>query len=603
MDLLAYFRVLRRRWLIIIVCVLVGAGLGVASTLFDSKEAKTRTYYKATNTQIFDNSASSPVPSVVTNIDQVAVLVTSGSVPDQVAKALGTDEIGRQLAEQIVTTTNSVTTTVDITAVDADSRRATELADEFAKQIEASLVARDTAKYDKARDDLQKQLGDLKNTANGFLAQLAQQPRIPDFDTVQKQYDATQNEYYSVYGQLQSLTSAGAPTSRLSTLQKAQSIPIPQDEFRARMALGALGQNHIRADASGSTSSATEQLTAPANPSLFEDKTSRGLLGGFLGLLIGIGVALFADRLDHRIRTRRDAEDAFGLPVLAEIPVFSRSQAKSRELIAFSLPQSRAADAFRAVRTSLLFQQTSSQVGTPADPAPPVEGLYEAGPHEPLVVMVTSASPREGKTTTSANLAAVFAEAGDDVLIVNCDFRRPTIHQHFGVEDIPRTVQATDVPNLKIVTNVLSDPTANPAQIVAAQRQVVAAAKQRFSVIILDTAPMLTANDAIEAAGVATLVLLVARANVTTTDKAQRSMEILTRLEAPLGGAVLVASDQPTSDYYYYYQRGRMLPGRGKQKRPYKHPDARGETNGSATNGSSNGSSVPHEPASETPLS
>jgi Mrp family chromosome partitioning ATPase len=158
------------------------------------------------------------------------------------------------------------------------------------------------------------------------------------------------------------------------------------------------------------------------------------------------------------------------------------------------------------------------------------------------------------------------------------------------------------VPDLKIVTNVLSDPNANPAQIVAAQRQVVAAARQRFQVIILDTAPMLTANDAIEAAGVADLVLLVARANVTTADKAQRSIEILTRLEAPLGGVVLVASEQPTSDYYYYYQRGRMVPGRGKQKRPYGQVEPSGAPNGSSSNGSSsNGSSMPHEPAGETP--
>jgi capsular polysaccharide biosynthesis protein len=153
MDLLSYFRVLRRRWIIIVVCVIVGAGLGVASTLFDTKDAKTRTYYKATNTQIFDNSTSSPVPSVVSNIDQIAVLVTSGTVPDAVAKELGTDEIGRQLAEKIVTTTNSVTTTIDITAVDPNPRRATDLADEFAKQIEASLVARDTERYNAQRDD------------------------------------------------------------------------------------------------------------------------------------------------------------------------------------------------------------------------------------------------------------------------------------------------------------------------------------------------------------------------------------------------------------------------------------------------------------------
>jgi Mrp family chromosome partitioning ATPase len=211
--------------------------------------------------------------------------------------------------------------------------------------------------------------------------------------------------------------------------------------------------------------------------------------------------------------------------------------------------------------------------------------------HEPLVVMVTSASPREGKTTTTANLGVVFAEAGENVLIVNCDFRRPTIHQHFGVEDIPRTVQSTPVPNLKLVTNVLNDPAANPAQIVAAQRQVVVAARQRFTVILLDTAPMLTANDAVEAAGVADLVLLVARANVTTSDKAERSMEILTRLGAPLGGVVLVATEAPTSDYYYYYQSGR-LSGRGKQRRADKGAEANGTSNGS----------TPHAPASEAPL-
>ena len=127
--------------------------------------------------------------------------------------------------------------------------------------------------------------------------------------------------------------------------------------------------------------------------------------------------------------------------------------------------------------------------------------LFEPDHDEPLVVMVTSASPGEGKTTTTANLAAVFAEAGSSVLVVNCDFRRPTIHQYFGVDDEPRRVHETTIPGVKIVTNVLADPGSNPAQVVAAQRQVVAAARGRFDVILLDTAPLLTANDAVELVG------------------------------------------------------------------------------------------------------
>src|SRR5439155_25943175 len=159
-------------------------------------------------------------------------------------------------------------------------------------------------------------------------------------------------------------------------------------------------------------------------------------------------------------------------------------------------------------RTSLLFQQASIT----APESPSSNGFANANGHgigdaetgdtylmdsvfEPeqqgrMVIMVTSASPREGKTNTSANLAGAFAEADASVLIVNCDFRRPTIHRLMNVEDIPRTVQSTSVPGVKIVTNVLADPNANPSQVVAAQRQVIAAARNRFDVIILDTAPV-----------------------------------------------------------------------------------------------------------------
>ena len=153
---------------------------------------------------------------------------------------------------------------------------------------------------------------------------------------------------------------------------------------------------------------------------------------------------------------------------------------------------SRAAEAYRAIRTSLLFQQTSLTIteqdsinglthGNGRDyiaDGPFLDPVFEPEQQERLVIMVTSAAPREGKTNTSANLAAVFAEAGASVLIINCDFRRPTIHRLLNVDDIPRTVQSTSIPGVKIVTNVLEDPNANPSQVVAAQRQVIAAARQ-----------------------------------------------------------------------------------------------------------------------------
>ena len=244
---------------------------------------------------------------------------------------------------------------------------------------------------------------------------------------------------------------------------------------------------------------------------------SRGVLGGLLGLLAGVGLALVADKLDRRLRTREDAEIAFELPVLAEVPKLTSAQQRQHDLVAVSSPLSRGAEAYRAVRTSLLFQQGAAAAERAPTPSAgngsstDSHALFEPEQLAPLVLMVTSALPGEGKTTTSANLAAVFGEAGSSVLLLNCDFRRPSIHEMFGVPDEPRRVQDTAVPGVKVVTNVLGEAGANPAQVVAAQRQVINSARSRFDVVILDTAPLLTANDAIEVVGAADLVLLVAR--------------------------------------------------------------------------------------------
>jgi Mrp family chromosome partitioning ATPase len=214
--------------------------------------------------------------------------------------------------------------------------------------------------------------------------------------------------------------------------------------------------------------------------------------------------------------------------------------------------------------------------------------LFDPEHYEPFVIMVTSGAPREGKTTTTASLAAVFAEAGSSVLVVNCDFRRPTIHQLFGVEDEPRRVHDTVIPGVKLITNVLSDPNPNPAQVVAAQRHVIAAAHGRFDVILLDTAPLLSANDAVELVGSADLVVLAARAELSTSDDATRATDLLTRLDAPLGGVVLAMKAHVASNYYYYYGPGAQRPqGRGAAAHPPASSFEPTAASGNGANGTS----------------
>jgi len=554
MDLLGYVRVLRRRWVLILVLAAVGAGLGVLSTVLSSSSAsgKSKTYFKATNTLVLDTSSqgSGSFQSAFTNLDQIAILTTTGDVPSSVAKKLGVDPKG--LTDHLVTTVNGSTNTLAITVAEPAGDEAARTADAFADGLIAGLAQRDTDRYNTQRDYLSTRITNLTSSVNALTAQLAANPADK---VVAAQLNTAQNELGQALTDFGNLTATGPPASRLSVLEKAQAIPINQAEYDSRLNLGALGQNHLSANTNGSTDQVT--IATSSSSSAFNGKAARGIFGALVGLLAGIGLALLMERLNRRIRTVADAEAAFGLPVLAEVPRFSRSD--QGHIVAATAPLSRAAEAYRAVRSSLLFARGTllDEHGAAGLHRTGDTKLFEPDTDDPFVIMVSSSSPSDGKTTTTANLAAVFAESGSSVLVVNCDFRRPAIHKYFDVDDEPRRVHETSVSGVKIVTNVLSDPAANPSQVVAAQRQVIAAARGRFDVILLDTAPLLTANDAVELVGSADLVVLVARSEETTFDSASRAAELLNRLDAPLGGVVLSAVKGTSNDYYYYYRPGR----------------------------------------------
>jgi Mrp family chromosome partitioning ATPase/capsular polysaccharide biosynthesis protein len=573
MDLLSYFRVLRRRWWVIAICVVVGGGVGWASTAVDSGSAtsgKSNTYYKATHTFLQHPNTGNAYPSSFTNLDQMALLATTGPVPDAVAKQLGGDESGQQLAEQITTLTNAVTSTLSITAVDTDAHRATQLAETFADQLSAQLTATDLGLFQQATKDANDQVSGVQAKMDALSAQIAATPPPANLATLQAQLRALQDQYSQAYGAAQDLASKQAPDNPLSTLQKAQPVPISADEYSTRLRAGELGQNNLVAGGQ-----AAQAASAASSSSSLSGTKARVLLGLFLGLLVGIGLAMLLERLDRRIRTRADAEVAFALPVLAEVPVLSSRQQREHEVVAIAKPLSPAAEAYRSVRSSLLFQMASLQAGSNAT-ADAQERLFNGEGLPPLVLMVTSAAPKDGKTTSSANLAAVFAEAGSSVLVLNCDFRRPMIHEYFGVSDEPRRVHKTSIPKVKVVSDVAAERDPNPAQVILMQRQLIAAARQQFDVVILDTAPLLSANDALEMVGEADLVLLVTRAGWSRAPAAQRAVEMLDRVDAPVVGTILVGAGEAESNYYAYYQPR----GREPASRPAPEPPTTTNGNG-----------------------
>jgi Mrp family chromosome partitioning ATPase len=123
----------------------------------------------------------------------------------------------------------------------------------------------------------------------------------------------------------------------------------------------------------------------------------------------------------------------------------------------------------------------------------------------------------------------------------------------------------TPISGVHYVSSVVAEGAANPAQIVAAQRKVIASAREHFDVIVLDTAPLLLANDAVQVVGCADSVLLVARFESTTIDRAQRAMELLSRVEAPVAGVVLVATPEESGGYYYYSSQRDAAPSRSAE--------------------------------------
>jgi Mrp family chromosome partitioning ATPase len=542
------------------VCALVGVVIGAGSALaFESSDSDSGGYFKATNTVFFEpvgESGSTGLTTPYTNIDQIAFLTVQGDVPENAAQTLGVNET--KLTEQVLVTANGTISTIEITAAGGNAQEAEQIADTFAEELIEDIESKDQAYFDEQLDDILQRSDDIQQDINELDSQLAAGPN----EIIEAERDALVNQYRLSQESLSTLAAQGPPTNRLSVLETAEALPIDESEYRERLRRGQLGENIVSTTPEADGTTAEEP--SGASESRLDSPLDRGVLGGVLGLLVGVGIALVREQLDTRLRNREEAEDAFGWPVLAEVPALSRSQQQRTEVLARNAPLSRAAEAYRAVRTSLIFQRAVAE-GTANGAADTGDGGDARSGRSPrkskdakrntLVVMVASPGPGEGKTTTAANLAAIFAESGSTVLVVNCDFRRPRVHRYLGREDEPRRIIETDIPGVRLVSNVMADPAANPTAVVDAQRRTVDAARNAYDVIILDTAALLATSDALELLPAADAVVIVARDRATTRADANRAYELLSRLNAPIAGIVFVGAQAAPDSKYYYYSR------------------------------------------------
>jgi len=317
-----------------------------------------------------------------------------------------------------------------------------------------------------------------------------------------------------------------------------------------------------------------DRATPPSGP--IEPNIPRNLMFAVvLGLASGIGLAFLLEGLDNTVRTTEQAQIISGLASLGMIPLGSKTAREGanpkRLVIATSMeavelvtqvrPQSQMAESYRALRTSLLL----SNLGAP-----------------PKVIMMTSALPQEGKTTTSINCAVVLAQKGVRVLLIDADLRRPSIHRtlgmapHSGVSNvltgsttIERAITQTSIlPNLDVLT--AGTPPPNPAELLAStnMRDLLARLREQYDHIVIDTPPSLSVTDAVVLSPRADAVVLVIRSGQTTKQALRRSRDILTQVNAKIAGVLLNAVDLSSPDYYYYYEY------QGKYARYYREGDS-----------------------------
>jgi capsular exopolysaccharide synthesis family protein len=296
---------------------------------------------------------------------------------------------------------------------------------------------------------------------------------------------------------------------------------------------------------------------------------ARNILMAFLvGLVGGLGLAFLREYMDNTVKTPDDIERLAKLPSLAVVPSFGALDGGKRsrmsrllnsasangkdmnvELVSYSMPQSQVSEAFRSLRTSLLLSQAE---------------------HPPQVILVTSALPREGKTTAAVNLAVTLAQLGDRTLLIDADLRKPGVTRalslpegkYAGLSSYLAGVSSMDlvtvphpvIPNLCVVPTGPIPP--NPADLLSSARmhQGINDLRSEYKFIVVDSPPVMAATDAVILSVLVDGVLLVVRSGETPKEAFTRTRDLLTGVKCRMLGVLLNAVDSSAPDYYYSYR-------------------------------------------------
>jgi succinoglycan biosynthesis transport protein ExoP len=262
-------------------------------------------------------------------------------------------------------------------------------------------------------------------------------------------------------------------------------------------------------------------------------------LGVVVGLILGVGLAFFIEYLDTSVKTIDDVERALGAAVLGVIPQNVGSLLDEGD-------ESPHAEAYRVLRTNILFAGRKDESQT--------------------TFSVVSGGAGEGKTTTMFNLAVVFAQMGDRILIVDSDLRRPSMHRYMNVSNnigltnyllgqvtIDKVIQTTNIPSLHFIPSGKLPSSSMGILSSAKMKEFVAEMKSRYDYVFLDAPPIMGVSDASVLASMVDMCVLVVQYRKYPLMMTQRAKEMVTKVGGELVGVVLNNINISQDSYYYYY--------------------------------------------------
>jgi len=398
---------------------------------------------------------------------------------------------------------------IEVTVQDPDPQRAADIANTIFRVFEAQNQALQASRFAASKESLAAQLEEVNaqiSRAEQSLAALAE-----DNQAERDRLEASLAQYRQTYAGL--LTSYEevrvAEAQATSNVVQVEPAQPPDEPVRPRVAVNTL-------------------------------------LASMVGLMLAVGGVFLVEALDNTLRTPDDVARLLGLPVLG---VIADHPVEDGRLVVLETPRSPVAEAFRSLRTNLQF----------------------ASVDRPLVrLLVTSPGPGEGKSTVAANLAAVLAQSGKRVTLLDADMRRPRVHKLYGLPNRsglsglfvdPRLIldgvlQRTPLENLSVITT--GDLPPNPSELLGSEKmnEIITQVMEISDVLVIDSPPVMLVTDSAVLSQRVDGVLLVLRQGETNLEVARHSVEALRRVGANLLGVVLNGVPARSSRYGYYHYQG-----------------------------------------------